>query len=60
MKILSITRDCLKCVADGVAVVEDGTQAAFAFILLNDLGLDLATASDNVSQLPGIQFEESR
>ena len=39
MKVLSITRDCLKCMADGVAVVEDGTQAAFVFVLLDYLAL---------------------
>ena len=60
MQILPVLGDGLERMADGVAVVEYGAQSPFAFILLNDLGLDLATASDNVSQLPGIQFEESR
>ncbi len=37
-------------VAEGVAEVEDGAQAAFALVLTHDVGLDLAGTGDRVGQ----------
>ena len=44
-------------VAHGVAVVEDGAQAGFAFVGLDYPGFDLHVAGDQPVELIRIQFQ---
>ena len=58
MQVLAVARDSLDGVADRVAKIEDGAQAALGFILAHHLGLDLAAAGHDGRQRRGIPFKQ--
>ena len=50
MQIFAVVGDGFEGVADGVAEVQDGPQAALGLVLPYDLGLDFAAAGDDRCQ----------
>ena len=58
MQILAVVRDGFERVADGVAEVQDGPQAALGFVLPNDFSLDLAAAGDDRRQGTHVATEQ--
>ena len=51
-------RDGFERVADGVAEIQDGPQAAFGFVLLDHLRLDLAATGDDRCQGTRVAAEQ--
>ena len=59
MQPFAIAQARLDGVAEGVAEVEDGAQAAFLLVLAHHPGLDLATAAHGGSQQHGVAGQQT-